>query len=164
MQLCGYPTKGWRVALDRGVLARIDRRVLSELDHGKGTQLVKVPVSDAVWSTWRRYCDVVGVSMGGAIGLLIEHELSTVDDPDPDQTMALLDRLRADLEEREQALAQQEAEVEAERRRLRALESQLEARAARQRSSTMPGPAKPGRNDPCPCGSGRKYKVCHGSA
>ncbi|HMA36430.1 MAG TPA: SEC-C metal-binding domain-containing protein, partial [Chloroflexia bacterium] len=20
----------------------------------------------------------------------------------------------------------------------------------------------PGRNDPCPCGSGRKYKVCHG--
>jgi uncharacterized protein YecA (UPF0149 family) len=21
---------------------------------------------------------------------------------------------------------------------------------------------KIGRNDPCPCGSGRKYKVCHG--
>jgi uncharacterized protein YchJ len=21
---------------------------------------------------------------------------------------------------------------------------------------------KPGRNDPCPCGSGRKFKVCHG--
>jgi hypothetical protein len=21
--------------------------------------------------------------------------------------------------------------------------------------------AKPGRNDPCPCGSGRKYKKCH---
>ncbi|MBN1585788.1 SEC-C domain-containing protein [Candidatus Uhrbacteria bacterium] len=21
---------------------------------------------------------------------------------------------------------------------------------------------KPGRNDPCPCGSGRKYKKCHG--
>jgi preprotein translocase subunit SecA len=21
---------------------------------------------------------------------------------------------------------------------------------------------KVGRNDPCPCGSGRKYKVCHG--
>jgi len=24
----------------------------------------------------------------------------------------------------------------------------------------MPGLARPGRNDPCPCGSGRKYKVC----
>ncbi|MFL2539579.1 MAG: SEC-C metal-binding domain-containing protein [Alphaproteobacteria bacterium] len=21
-----------------------------------------------------------------------------------------------------------------------------------------------GRNDPCPCGSGKKYKQCHGSA
>lgn len=48
---------------------------------------MKVPVSHAVWSTWRRYCDVVaGVSMGGAIGILIEHELSTVDDTDLDQT------------------------------------------------------------------------------
>ncbi|MFV8572070.1 YchJ family protein [Marinobacter sp. SBS5] len=25
---------------------------------------------------------------------------------------------------------------------------------------TSEGPLKPGRNDPCPCGSGRKYKVC----
>jgi hypothetical protein len=115
------------MALDRGVLARIDRRVLAELDHGKGTQLVKVPVSDAVWSTWRRYCQVVGASMGGAIGMLIEHELSTVDDPDLDQTVALLDRLRANLEGREQGLAQREADVDAERRRLRGLESQLEA-------------------------------------
>jgi uncharacterized protein len=24
--------------------------------------------------------------------------------------------------------------------------------------------AAPGRNDPCPCGSGRKYKKCHGAA
>ena len=23
--------------------------------------------------------------------------------------------------------------------------------------------AKVGRNDPCPCGSGKKYKKCHGS-
>jgi len=26
-----------------------------------------------------------------------------------------------------------------------------------------PVPNKPGRNDPCPCGSGKKYKRCHGS-
>ena len=24
--------------------------------------------------------------------------------------------------------------------------------------------AAPGRNDPCPCGSGRKFKKCHGAA
>ncbi len=152
------------MALDRGVLARIDRRVLAELDHGKGTQLVKVPVSDAVWSTWKRYCDVAGVSMGGAVGMLIEHELSTVDDPDLDEAVALLHRLRAHLEQGAQELAQREAEVESEGRRLRALESHLEARTARQRSATLPASTKAGRNDPCPCGSGRKYKVCHGYA
>jgi preprotein translocase subunit SecA len=26
-----------------------------------------------------------------------------------------------------------------------------------------PAPAKVGRNDPCPCGSGKKYKKCHGA-
>jgi SEC-C motif len=27
---------------------------------------------------------------------------------------------------------------------------------------TAPGHPKVGRNDPCPCGSGKKYKKCHG--
>ena len=26
----------------------------------------------------------------------------------------------------------------------------------------VPGEKKVGRNDPCPCGSGKKYKKCHG--
>ena len=52
------------MTLDRGTLAKIDRRILFELDHTEGVQLVKVPVSDAVWSTWRRYCDAIGVTMG----------------------------------------------------------------------------------------------------
>ncbi|WP_343943514.1 SEC-C metal-binding domain-containing protein, partial [Pseudonocardia zijingensis] len=29
--------------------------------------------------------------------------------------------------------------------------------------STATGGAEPSRNRPCPCGSGRKYKQCHGS-
>ncbi|MBO6850712.1 MAG: SEC-C domain-containing protein [Marinobacter sp.] len=28
------------------------------------------------------------------------------------------------------------------------------------RGDTHEGPLKPGRNDPCPCGSGRKFKAC----
>ena len=28
--------------------------------------------------------------------------------------------------------------------------------------AAMKAPPKVGRNDPCPCGSGRKYKKCHG--
>ena len=37
----------------------------------------------------------------------------------------------------------------------------------RERGGLRPQPARaepsPGRNDPCPCGSGRKFKVCHGA-
>jgi preprotein translocase subunit SecA len=29
--------------------------------------------------------------------------------------------------------------------------------------ATVSGSAQPSRNRPCPCGSGRKYKQCHGS-
>ena len=38
----------------------------------------------------------------------------------------------------------------------------FEEQVAARRSS--PGGAKPGRNDPCPCGSGQKYKRCCGAA
>ena len=41
---------------------------------------------------------------------------------------------------------------------------QLNNTLNRQRSSTQ-NPSKNlkvGRNDPCPCGSGKKYKLCHG--
>ena len=35
--------------------------------------------------------------------------------------------------------------------------------AAEKRHPVQVGP-KIGRNDPCPCGSGKKYKSCHGRA
>ena len=31
------------------------------------------------------------------------------------------------------------------------------------RARPEPAPPKPGRNDPCPCGSGKKYKKCCGA-
>jgi uncharacterized protein YecA (UPF0149 family) len=41
-----------------------------------------------------------------------------------------------------------------------------EVRAERRRAAMMQrmsmGQAPPGRNDPCPCGSGRKFKKCCG--
>ena len=66
------------MALNRGTLSRIDRRVFAELAHTGGVQAVKVPISDAVWSVWRRYCEAVGVSMGEGVAGLIVHELETV--------------------------------------------------------------------------------------
>ena len=61
------------MTLDRGTLAKIDRQVLSALDHGQGMRVVKVPLSEAVWSTWRRYCDALGVTMGAGIAGLTAH-------------------------------------------------------------------------------------------
>lgn len=66
------------MALDRGTLARIDRQVLTELDHADGTQAAKVPVSDAVWSIWRRYCEAIGLTIGEGRAGLIDHELRSV--------------------------------------------------------------------------------------
>ena len=35
--------------------------------------------------------------------------------------------------------------------------------AAVVRAGSIRKAAEPGRNDPCPCGSGKKYKKCHGA-
>jgi hypothetical protein len=37
-----------------------------------------MPVFDVVWSTWRRYCDAIGFTMGEGVVGLISHELETV--------------------------------------------------------------------------------------
>ncbi|MBI4674944.1 MAG: DUF1186 domain-containing protein [Chloroflexi bacterium] len=73
-----------------------------------------------------------------------------------------------------QALVEQEAEWQAKHEEILAQQEKL-AQAAQQTNvpilpATMPDKPqtirrtepKVGRNDPCPCGSGRKYKHCHG--
>ncbi len=146
--------------MDRGTLARIDRRLLTEFDHSGGVQLVKVPASDAVWSTWRRYCDAVDVTMGAGIAALMEHELEMVVGDGPEDAVVLVE-----------ALADRSDRLE---RRVVDLEADL---ASRERGLTLTGQRpkdlerrpvwsgdirRVGRNDPCPCGSGVKYKRCHG--
>jgi len=78
-------------------------------------------------------------------------------------------------EEHDQELAQRQA---AEQQAMRDYEKELERRKLKQaRELRMSGPSEPtpvatvvrhddkvGRNDPCPCGSGKKYKKCHGAA
>jgi hypothetical protein len=53
-----------------------------------------------------------------------------------------------------------------ERLRLAGLEPVFAADASEEPEEPQPQPepaSKPGRNDPCPCGSGKKYKKCHGA-
>lgn len=154
------------MTLDRGTLAMIDRRVFSEFDHTDGTQLVKVPVSDAVWSTWRRYCDIVGVTMGQGTAELIANELVTVvgrEDGDGSVFGAEMERQLAtraeDLDARERRLNERERALRASQQRLRTAE-----RLFRVEQSPLASTSKVGRNERCPCGSGFKYKHCHGLA
>ena len=59
--------------LDRAALAKIDRRILSGLDHDEHSQMVRVPVSEAVWSTWRWGC-LWGAGFCGAHFRVSRHE------------------------------------------------------------------------------------------
>ncbi|MDJ0663742.1 MAG: SEC-C metal-binding domain-containing protein [Acidimicrobiia bacterium] len=164
------------MTLGRGRLANIDRRIFSELSHGDGPQTVKVPLSGAAWSTWRRYCDVLQMTMGEGIAVLIDSELTTVVDDAVDGNVAVL-AIRADeqLGTREAELAGRERNVEAvEARqrawseRLRQWEAELKVREVRTEQASKSAlrlrdtTPKVGRNDRCPCASGLKYKHCHG--
>jgi len=164
------------MALERGTLARIDRRVFAELGNAAATQVVKVPLSDAGWSTWRRYCQVIGLTMGEGIAGLITHELLTsLDEPEVVGDPVLAGRAEERLAARESLVASRERDVEeVEERlaswteRLRSREAELVERERRILVATNPvgetGEAGPkvGRNERCPCGSGLKYKRCHG--
>jgi hypothetical protein len=154
------------VTLDRGALAKIDRRIFSEFDHAEGVQLVKVPVSDAVWSTWRRYCDVVEVTMGQGIAGLVVHELGTVVGRDGDDGSVSGVEMQRRLATRVEGLDARERRLDARERALRASEQRLRTveRLIRVAQPSLASSSKVGRNERCPCGSGRKYKHCHGLA
>jgi len=153
------------MVLDGGRLARIDQRVLAEMNHTDATQMVKVPVSDALWSTWRRYCEAMGMSMGAGIARLMVDELETVVDGDGTTAARLADEIAQTAQERSLRLdARQrglEAQAEGLRRkeeRLRTWERTLRTPQAVENRDNV----KLGRNERCPCGSGLKYKHCHG--
>ena len=66
------------MTLNRQTIGKIDKQILSQMDHDEGVQLVKVPLSEAVWSTLRRYCEAVGIPMG--VGACREPSRAKTDD------------------------------------------------------------------------------------
>ena len=146
--------------LDRGRLGAIDRKVFAGLGPNERYWMVRVPVSEAVWSMWRRCCQAVGVSMGRGIVGLIANELGTVADPDADGGSVFAAEMQRRLVVRAEELDVRERRLDERERSLRASERRLRARATPLASSAH---GKVGRNEPCPCGSGFKYKRCHGT-
>jgi hypothetical protein len=164
--------------LERNRLARIDRRLLAGLDRDESFRMVRVPVTAAMWSTWKRYCGAAGISMGRAIVVLIEHELvSALGEGDGEGVAVLADQAEEQLAARERQVAARELNVGAAEERLRGWterlrhqEAELQIREQRielaSKAIVRPlqsGP-KVGRNERCPCGSGLKHKHCHGLA
>ncbi len=155
------------MALDRGTLTRIDRRVFAELNHTNGVQAVKVPVSDALWSTWRRYCEAIGLSMGNGVAGLITHELETVVGSDGTDAVVFAEQVHRLVKERASRLDARQHELDTRTDVLRRKEEHLwawEHRLQTQRAAggQVQGRTKVGRNERCPCRSGLKYKHCHG--
>ncbi len=148
------------MALDRGSLAKIDRRVFAELGHTVATQTVKVPLSDAMWSTWRRYCQAIGLTMGEGIAGLVDQELGVLVSEDEPRGVVFASELQGRLVARSEALEIRERRLDEREQSLRALERLLRART---RPLELPGKSSVGRNAPCPCGSGYRYKRCHGN-
>jgi len=77
--------------------------------------------------------------------------------------MAMLARIRAELVEKifwVQIAREEDVErIEAQQQKKQRLVFNLGDEPAAQQPAKS---KKVGRNDPCPCGSGKKYKQCHG--
>jgi uncharacterized protein YchJ len=164
--------------MDRGTLARIDRELLASLGDDEVYRTVRVPAMPAKWSTWKRYCDSVGISMGRAVTMLIDRELISVfGDTTSNEMPVFAQQATEELAIREAKVVAREREVDTEEARMRELGERLRGRenaleAQEQRAEFASKIAlrhtadhvKVGRNERCPCGSGLKYKRCHGLA
>lgn len=156
--------------LDRGILARVDRSLLAGLGQNETYRMVRVPVSEAKWSTWKRYCRSAGISMGRAMAMFIDAELVAVfSEVGDDRPTVLAERAEEALARREADIARRERDAKGVESRLsqwsdelRRKERELEVHESRiehvANLSARPEVrrAKVGRNEPCPYGSGVK--------
>ena len=165
------------------ILAKVDsrlRRALRQRDEGL---TARVPVTKEQWAVWKRYCDMIGVSVGGGIAVLVDHELGSIVEEEVETLTESVQAREAAVEARERELAEregavakrerfcefQERQLESRQSRLEEREQELDSRqealevlatASRARTPVR-AKQKPGRNQLCWCDSGKKYKNCH---
>jgi len=164
--------------MNRGTLARIDRRILAGLGGDEAFRTLRVPATGAKWATWKRYCDAAGIAMARAVAALIDRELLSVfGEHAAGESSVLAQQATEELENREARIEAREHKVDTDEtrmrersERLRRWEDELEARelraefASKIASRHSTAGSKIGRNERCLCGSGLKYKRCHGLA
>lgn len=171
------------MSLSPRILAKVDSRLRSELRKQDEGLTARVPVSKEQWAVWKRYCDMIGLSVGGGIAVLVDHELGSIVEEEVETLTESVHAREAavaarekELAEREEAVAKrerfcefQERQVEVKQRRVEEREQELDSRqealevlatASRPRTPVR-AKQRPGRNHMCWCDSGKKYKNCH---
>lgn len=171
------------MSLPPRILAKVDSGLRSQLRKQDEGLTARVPVSKEQWAVWKRYCDMVGVSVGGGIAVLVDHELGSIVEEEVETLTESVQAREAAVEAREKELANreeavakrerfcefQERQLESKQRRLEEREQELDSRqealevlatASRPRTPVR-GKQRPGRNQLCWCDSGKKYKNCH---
>ncbi|MBQ5576853.1 MAG: preprotein translocase subunit SecA [Bacteroidales bacterium] len=88
--------------------------------------------------------------------------------PDPEQLAQAQAQAQAQARAREQAIRREQEKMKASQEQANSIndtpkqpQQQLTRREPVQRTQPVRAEKKPGRNDPCPCGSGKKYITCH---
>ncbi|HEX4869939.1 MAG TPA: SEC-C metal-binding domain-containing protein, partial [Moraxellaceae bacterium] len=102
----------------------------------------------------------------GAVKLELVQTLARIEVQSPEEVAALEAQRQAEAEHMRMQFqhadaAAAEAEFAAQAGEAVPLADETAAQEAQQSTFVREG-AKVGRNDPCPCGSGKKYKHCHG--
>ncbi|MCJ8346888.1 SEC-C domain-containing protein, partial [bacterium] len=108
----------------------------------------------------------IGLRGYGQKDPLVEYKLESIDlfnemiQRIREDTISLLFKLDFDPNQEMEVERQEESELT-----YSSTEEEMEELAEKQEMKHVPLKAeKVGRNDPCPCGSGKKYKRCHGKS
>ena len=131
-------------------------------------------VSHHPWRQALMVLAVVVVCAGGALGAYqLGRATAELDDTYHGSVERLNQANQATIERLEAELIEAQRRAAAEKEKLavqHAEASAMPAAGQAEQQQGQPAPAQPftrqqpkvGRNDPCPCGSGKKYKQCHG--
>lgn len=126
------------MSLPPGILAKVDGRLRGELRKQDEGLTARVSVSKEQWAIWKRYCDMVGVSAGGGLAVLVDHELASIVDKDIESLTesvksreAGLVAREADLADREEAVARQERSCDWREEQIERTQARLDERGRR---------------------------------
>jgi len=154
------------------------------VEHGDATGEAAVFYATLVWAMFDRRAEatlpritaqnladadrVVTETLGTIEGLADKppHErvAPALVDTQPHIYAKLVELLAEDVKENAMTLDTANAIIKPTEVVVEAFDAAVSGRRPGERQGTVVATAKVGRNEPCPCGSGKKYKKCHGGA